>query len=176
MAPRTVWAFRALFGALATAILFFALLPFGPGEGGIPGPDLMLCLVIAWVLRRPDYVPLWLLLPLLLLDDALLMRPLGLWTLTVVLVTEWLRRRVDHGEALPWSTETALAVGCIAVAFAANQLALSLLLVPAPPPLGGQAIHAVATMLFYWPVAIVSRLLGVRRLAPGELDTMGARA
>lgn len=174
-APRAVWGYRALFVALAGAVLFFALLPFGPGEGGIPGPELTFCLICAWVLRRPDYVPLWLMVPLLLLDDALLMRPLGLWTLIVLLVSEYLRRTVDHGEALPFWSEVALVTGCIVAAFGLNHLALIVLAADAPP-VSGQAIHALATMVFYPVVVLFSQIVGVRRLAPGELDTMGARA
>ena len=176
IAPRAVWGYRALFAALAAALLFVALLPFGPGDGGVPGPELTLCLLCAWVLRRPDYVPLWLVVPILLLGDALLMRPLGLWTLVVLMVSEYLRRRVDHAEALPLGAEMAQVAACVVVAFALNHLALAMLLVEARPPLAGQALQALATMLFYPVVVASSQLLGVRRLAPGELDTMGTRA
>jgi rod shape-determining protein MreD len=172
---RAVWAYRLLFGVLVCLICFFALLPFGPGEGGIPGPELTLCLACAWVLRRPDYVPVWLLLPLLLLEDVLLYRPLGLWTLIVLLVTEHLRRRVDHAEALPFPAEVGVVTICIAGAFAAQHLAMVLLLAqPAPP--AGQALHALATIVFYPATAAFSALVGVRRLQPGELDTLGTRA
>ncbi|WP_299813076.1 rod shape-determining protein MreD [uncultured Jannaschia sp.] len=175
MATRSVWAFRLLFVALSAGILFFALVPFGVGERAWPGPELMVCLTVAWVLRRPDYVPVWLLLPLLLLDDALLLRPLGLWTLLVFLLSEYLRRRVDHAEALPFLSELFLVAGGIVAVFVANHVALVLLLVETPPA-HGQALHALATIAFYPVVALGSQLLGVRRLAPGELDSLGSRA
>lgn len=175
MADRSVWTYRALFALQALMVLFFALLPFDAGEGDWPGPELMLCLVAAWVLRRPDYVPVWLLLILLLLDDALLMRPLGLWTLIVLVASEYLRRRVDHAEAMPFWSEAGLVAGCIAAAFLANHLALVVLLVDTPP-LGGQALHALATIVVYPAVAVFSQAIGVRRLAAGELDSMGTRA
>lgn len=175
MRARSVWLYRLIFAGLAAAILFFALLPFGAGPGDIPGPELTVCLIAAWVLRRPDYVPVWLLVGLLLLDDFLLMRPLGLWTLIVLVMSEYLRRRVDHAEALPFWSEVALVSGCIAAVFVANHLALVLLLAETPPVLG-QALHALATIVFYPPTAIFSQLIGVRRLAPGELDSLGTRA
>jgi rod shape-determining protein MreD len=175
MGGRRLWGYRALFAALAALLLFLALLPFGQGEGGVPGPELTLCLICAWILRRPDYVPLWLMVPILLLDDALLMRPLGLWTLIVLLVTETLRRRVDQTEALPLTSEFTLVAGWIAAAFALNHLALVVLLAETPP-IGGQALQAVVTIAFYPVTVVFSQLLGVRRLAPGELDTLGARA
>lgn len=172
---RSVWLYRLMFAGLAAAVTFLALLPFGSGEGGIPGPELIVCLIAAWILRRPDYVPVWLLLFVLLIDDALLMRPLGLWTLIVLVMSEYLRRRVDPSQAMSFGSEVALVAGCIAAAFAANHLALLLLLAPTPPVLG-QALHAVATIAFYPPTALFSRLIGVRRLAPGELDSLGTRA
>ncbi|CUH07478.1 hypothetical protein JSE7799_00022 [Jannaschia seosinensis] len=175
MASRSVWLYRLLFVVLAVTVLFFQLLPFGAGTGSVPGPELTVCLIAAWVLRRPDYVPVWLLLPLLLLDDVLLMRPLGLWTLIVLLMSEYLRRRVDHAEVLPFWSEVGLVAACIAVAFLADHLALVLLLAERPPFLG-QALHALATIVFYPPVAIFSQLIGVRRLAPGEMDSLGTRA
>jgi rod shape-determining protein MreD len=175
MGGRRLWGYRAGFAAISAAILFYALLPFGRPEGGWPGPELTLCVVIAWVLRRPDYVPLWLMVPILLLDDALLMRPLGLWTLIVLLVTEFLRRGVDHAEALPFSSEMSLAAGWITAAFVANHLALMLLLAETPP-LWGQAFQMLVTILCYPIVAVASQLIGVRRLGPGELDSLGARA
>ncbi|SFI60772.1 hypothetical protein [Jannaschia pohangensis] len=175
MGRRSVWLYRGVFVALGASILFFSLLPFGPGEGEVPGPELMVCLIAAWVLRRPDYVPVWLMVAMLLLDDVLLTRPLGLWTLIVLLMAEYLRRRVDHAEAVPFWSEVALVSGCIAAAFLANHLVLVLLVVETPPLLG-QALHALATIVFYPPTAVFSQLIGVRRLAPGELDSLGTRA
>lgn len=175
MGARGPWTYRLLFVVLSGAVLFFALLPFGVEEGALPGPEVTLCLILAWALRRPDYVPLWLMVPVLLLGDALLMRPMGLWTLIVLLVTEFLRRGVDHAEALPLSSEVSMVAGWITAAFVANHLALVLLLAETPP-LPGQVLQLLVTIAIYPATVLLSRAIGVRRLAPGELDTLGARA
>ncbi|MEM8823608.1 MAG: rod shape-determining protein MreD [Pseudomonadota bacterium] len=175
MGGRTLWSYRAIFVGLAILILFLALLPFGPSNAGIPGPELTLCLICAWVLRRPDYVPLWIIVPILLLDDVLMMRPLGLWTLVVIVVTDVLRRRVDHTEVLPFSSEIPLVAGWIGAAFILNYLALVVLLAETPP-VAGLVLQAMATIVLYPFVALFSQMIGVRRLAPGELDTLGTRA
>lgn len=172
---RSTWLYRAAFVCLSAAIIFLALLPFGSGERQVPGPELLICLIAAWVLRRPDYVPVWLLLPVLLLDDLLLQRPLGLWTLIVLVMSEYLRGRIYNGEARSFWAEVALVAGCIAAAFAANHLAL-LLLLAETPPLAGQALHALVTIAFYPATALFSRMIGVRRLAPGAFDSRGTRA
>ena len=175
MASMAIWRYRAVFALLSAGFVFLALLPFNTGEGGWPGPDLIVCLMAAWVLRRPDYVPIWLLLIVVLMADVLLMRPLGLWALIVILLSEYLRRRVDLAEVLPFWSEMAMVGGCLALAFLADHLAL-VLLVAETPPLLGQGLHALATIVFYAPVALFSQMIGVRRLAPGELDSLGTRA
>ncbi|WP_179380144.1 hypothetical protein [Jannaschia marina] len=175
MGTKAVWRYRLIFAGLSALVIFVALLPFGAGEGAVPGPDLVVCMTAAWVLRRPDYVPVWLLVSVLLVSDFLLMRPLGLWTLVILLMSELLRRRVDHAEALPFWSEVGLVAGFVAGAYAVDHLILVLLLAETPPILG-QGLHALATIVFYPPVAILSQVIGVRRLAPGELDTLGTRA
>jgi rod shape-determining protein MreD len=170
-----IWSYRLTFIALAASVMFFALLPFGAPEGGVPGPDLLVCLTFAWVLRRPDYVPTWLIVPVLLVADFVLMRPLGLWTLIVLLASEHLRRRVDPGEVGTFSSEIATVAAVIFGVFVLNHAAM-LLLLAGTPPLLGQALHLLATIVFYPVAAIFSQLIGVRRLAPGELDTLGTRA
>lgn len=175
MAAKSIWGYRATFVGLSALIFFFALLPFDAGDGNVPGPDLVIALVAAWVLRRPDYLPVWLLVIVLLLGDFVLMRPLGLWTLIVFLMSEYLRRRVDHAEAAPFWSEVGVVSICILAAFAADYLVLVLLLAETPPILG-QGLHAFATVVFYPAVAIFSQMIGVRRLAPGELDSLGTRA
>ncbi|NCO16036.1 MAG: rod shape-determining protein MreD, partial [Alphaproteobacteria bacterium] len=89
----TIWRHRAIFVALALALFFLRLLPLGAEPGRWPGPDLMLCLILAWVQRRPDYLPAPLIALVVLTEDFLMLRPPGLWTAIVVLATEFLRGR-----------------------------------------------------------------------------------
>ena len=43
----------AAYIGIGLAVLFFQLMPLNPGQPGLPGPDLILCVTFAWVLRRP---------------------------------------------------------------------------------------------------------------------------
>ena len=52
MGIKSVWGYRLTLLVLSFAVIFFALLPFGLDRGRTPGPDLLICLVSAWVLRR----------------------------------------------------------------------------------------------------------------------------
>ena len=176
MAPYAVWKQRALLAGLLSLIIFTSLLPLGPMFGGIPGPYLAMCLLFAFVLRRPDYVPLGLVLVMVFAADALLMRPLGLWTLIMLVATEFLRRSVVQTEALTPEEEFGQILPVMLACFIAERLIL-LALLAEPPVFFSQVIHVGMTLVFYPIIVLFTHsVLGVRRLQPGEVDTLGGRA
>lgn len=172
---RDVVGYRVLFLLIAMAFIFLNLLPLGPPARLLPAPDLLLGLTLCWTLRRPDYVPLGLVAVVFFMADVLTMRPLGLWTIIVIAATEYLRRHVEQREALSISAETLQIASVLAAAFVAERAVLTLLLAERPP-LFGHFGHLLTTAMFYPAIVIVSQLLlGVRRLMPGEVDTLGSR-
>lgn len=173
--PSTVWAYRALFAVLALALLFLRLLPLGSVAGAWPGPDLLMCLTFAWVLRRPDYVPLVLIALVVLLEDLLLMRPPGLWAALMVLGAEFLRNRTSLTRELSFVVEWVLVAGVMAAVVMGNRLVLAVTMLD-QPSLGQTIIQLVASILCYPVVVFLSRLaFGVRKPAAGEIDAYGRR-
>ena len=77
---------------LGIVAIHAALIPLGPG-GALVAPDLLYCLLVAWVIRRPARTPLWAVLALGLFADVMLSRPIGLGALGLMLVAEAFRRR-----------------------------------------------------------------------------------
>ena len=53
----SLWLHRLLFLAVAALLIFFKLLPLNNSAGALPGPDILLCMIFAWTVRRPDYLP-----------------------------------------------------------------------------------------------------------------------
>ena len=104
-ATRSIWLHRLLFIAIALLLLFLRLLPLGSMAGELPGPDVLLCIVFAWTMRRPDYLPALLITVVVLLDDMILMRPPGLWTALVVIASEFVRARVALTRELNFGVE-----------------------------------------------------------------------
>ena len=96
---------RLLFVAIAALILFLRLLPLTAEPVRWPGPDLILCLTFAWILRRTDYLPAYLIVIVFFVDDLLSMRPPGLWTLLALFATEFLRSREMLLRDLPFALE-----------------------------------------------------------------------
>ncbi len=169
------WIFRSLFLALALFLLFVRLLPLGGAPGTLPGPDLLLCLILAWVVRRPDFLPMPLILTVILIEDLILMRPPGLWTALVISVTEFLRSRIALTRELNFLVEWMLVSGLMLGMLLVYRLVLGLAFVPQPP--FGFAIVQVLWSIALYPLVVgLSRLvLDLRKPATGEVDSFGRR-
>jgi len=168
--PARYW---ALFSALALLTLFVRLLPLGVMPTGLPGPDLLLCIVLAWVLRRPEYMPALLIAAVFLLEDMLLMRPPGLWALVVLLGAEFLRHRQPLMRELSFPMEWAIVSAVMVAMLLAERLVLSIALVPMPG-LGLSFLQLLVTVFAYPIVVLACHYAAlVRKPALGEVDALG---
>lgn len=169
------WTFRAIFVSIAAVFLFVQLLPFNFGWVRVPGPDLLVLLVFAWVLRRPDYLPLVLIAAAMLLADMLLMRPLGLWTALTLVGAEFLRNRGHISTEMPFALEWFLVGAVLMVMSVAQGAVLFALLVP-QPPFSQSALQVAISLVCYPLVVMVSSFgLGVRVPTPSERDALGGQ-
>lgn len=170
------WIYRAIFLALAALVGFARLLPLDPGPGGVPGPDVLLLLVCAWVVRRPEYAPLALVAAVFFLGDILLSRPLGLWAALVVVGTETLRARASAFQSASFLTEWFRVAAVVAAIHLADAAILALMMVD-QPPLGTTLIRVIATIAVY-PVVVVltTRAIGLKRRRPSGGDRAGLPA
>lgn len=169
------WVFRGLFLAVALILLFIRLLPLGNAPGALPGPDLLICVTMAWIVRRPDFLPMPLILMVILAEDLILMRPPGLWTAIVILSTEFLRSRIALTRELSFLVEWLLISGVMLGMMLAYRFALALAFVPQAP--FGFAIVQILWSIAVYPVVVgLSRLaLDLRKPATGEVDSFGRR-
>lgn len=171
----SVWFYRAIFLGLAAALLFLKLLPLGSLAGDWPGPDLLLCLIFAWVVRRPDFLPALLIAAVVLLEDLLLMRPPGLWTALVLLATEFIRSRAALTRELAFVTEWLLVAGVMVALLIAYRLAFAVAFLP-QPGFGFALLQTLWSVLCYPIVVAASRLaFDLRKPATGEVDAYGQR-
>ena len=155
----------ALFGALFLAILALESAPgrLWPLPGG--GPDTGFALALAWMMRRPDQLPSWLLGSLFLLADLVHGVPPGPGAALALAACEFLRPRAKALSALPfwarWLTVTALALA----RYPAEAFVLALLLVP-HPSVSTYLVSGLFTALLWPPVAGLVHLFTQRR--PGR--------
>jgi len=166
-----LWLMRALFVALAGALVFARLLPLDTLPPGWAGPDLFIALAFAWAVRRPDYVPPLLVAALALTMALLLQRPPGLWAAMTLLGCETLRRRAPALRDLTFLAEWAAVAGTLVVMTLSYRLVLTVLMVD-QAPLGLSLMQLLSTLVAYPLVAALSHLVfGVRKRVPGDLAT-----
>lgn len=169
---------QSLYIALGLAILFLQLLPLTPGKVSWPGPDLLLCLTLAWVVRRPEQVPAPIVAAMFLIENLLLSRPIGLWAAIVLMTTEMVRqndqRWRDQPFLLEWLRIGLLVLGSVML----DRLVQVAFFVPetlAPrSPLGQVLMNVIATVAAYPAVVLAARwLVGLRRPRPGDNPASG---
>ncbi|WP_306151905.1 rod shape-determining protein MreD [Roseovarius sp. MMSF_3281] len=177
---------RLTFVALWVLLVFLHLLPIDsaqPSPLSSPsflariwaGPDLHVAITLAWVLRRPEYVPAVLVAATFLMSDLLLQRPPGLWAAFALIGSEALRRRAPGLRDLTFSMEWLNVAMTMIAMFLGYRIVLGVMMVEAGP-LGPALMQAVATIAIYPIVVAASQFLfGVRKLAPGDIDGMEAR-
>lgn len=170
MTARRLWVMRAAFAGLVLFILYVHLLPLQTmPPSGLVSPDMLMLFAFAWSVRRPEFVPALLLALLFLLADLLLQRPPGLWSLLMLLACERLKTQSLSLRDAGFATECVTVMALIVVVFASYRIALALTLLDLPS-LGLWLMQVLTTLVFYpVAVALTHGLMGVRKLAPGDL-------
>lgn len=172
---RSVWIYRILFVFLALGLLLVRLLPLGHDVGGWPGPDLLLCLMLAWVTQRPDHLPIGLIAVVVLAEDMVLMRPPGLWTALVILATEFLRARSALTRELGFAAEWLLIAGVMVIMLLAYRFVFLITFLE-QPGFGFAFAQTIGSILCYPVIVVMLRFaFNLRKPAAGELDSMGRR-
>lgn len=167
------WLARGAFLLVVTAMLFLRLLPLPAEAGALPGPDLLMCLCCAWVLRRPDHLPALLIAGTVLVEDMLLMRPPGLWAALMLLGTEFLRSRAAFSRELTLVSEWVMVTVIMLAMMLGFRVAMTLTMTP-QPGLGLTLIQFLFSVLAYPFVVGALRLaFGLRKPATGEVDALG---
>lgn len=170
-----LWSMRALYVAIALAVLFVALLPIDLTPGQIAGPDLLAALTLAWAARRPEHVPALSIAGVMLLADFLLQRPPGLWALLVLIAAELLKSQDKRLRDSTFADEFLTVTTLLLIITLAYRLVLSVLLIP-PGSLALVAMQYIGTVAAY-PILAAILYIGirVRRGTPGDYDPTGRR-
>ncbi|WP_137699736.1 rod shape-determining protein MreD [Marimonas lutisalis] len=170
-----LWLMRALFTALTLAVIFFSLLPLETTPRRWAGPDLVMAFGFAWVLRRPEYVPLPLIAVLLFLADLMLGRPPGLWAALALIAFENLRARAPRLRDMPFTVEWLTVAIAMASVMLGYRLLLAVFLVQ-DPSLGLLLMRLFATILVYPLAVVLTRFgFGLRKAQLGEVNALGQR-
>lgn len=170
-AQSRIWGYRSVYVLFGLAVIFYRLLPLQTGTPGLPGPDFILCVTLAWVLRQPQAVPIGAILFLMLLSDFLLQRPPGLWAALTIAASEYLRNRRAGIAETPFLFEWGMVAGSILAIVLGQRLILWVLLAD-QPSLGLSLMEGLATIVIYPIVVLVSKFaLGMDKVPVVESES-----
>lgn len=177
MASRGATAERWLFGlgyaAIIASLILVNLLPLAIIPGRFPGPDLMVCVTFAWVLRRPHFVPTPVVAVLFLVADMAFMRPIGLWAAIVVMAVEFLRSREPGTRERPFPVEWGIVAAVLLTMTLAYRSIQAVFLVD-QVALGLEFSQFIITVLCYPAVVLITRVIfGVTKMTPNQTDAQG---
>ncbi|MCP5073417.1 MAG: hypothetical protein GY947_09005 [Rhodobacteraceae bacterium] len=166
---------RAVYLAIGLFLVVTALIPFDLTAGALPGPDVLYCLTMVYVIRRPEFVPVWSIFLIFFLRDILSMAPLGLWSLLVIVGTEVVRANLQAFREYFFFLEWLWVVAIFAAILSIQHVVLSLSL-STTQNIASQLYLLVFTALAYpVTVAIMRYAFSMTRPLPGELDAWGNR-
>lgn len=167
-----LWMYRLLLVTLVGLITFVHILPKSGIPNGLPGPDLVLALIFAWVMRRPEYVPVLIVAMLVFLIDMLSQNPPGLRVVLVIFGLEFLRQRKAGTTDIPFAAEWALVILVMGGIVLGERLVLAVFLVE-QVSFGKTLLRLIISVATYPVVVMVSMyVFGVRRVQPGEADAL----
>jgi rod shape-determining protein MreD len=169
------WSMRLLFLGICCAVIALKLAPSNYSVLQWPGPDVVVVVIFAWTIRRPEYVPMLLVAVIMLLTDLLLHRPPGLWAAIILVSCEFLRNRSDDLRDVPFLLEWATVAGLLFLAGMTNRIIQSLFLIEQSPLIMALAEGALTVLIYPLIVGMSYFALGIRKAAPGEVDDMGHR-
>ena len=171
--PLRLWSMRAAYLGLGLLIMLVQLMPLEFTPRRFAAPDYLICLSFAWAVRRPEYAPALSIALVMLLADFLFQRPPGLAAALVLVGAELLKRQARGLRDQPFMMEWLSMAIVTAGVFLAYRLVAAIFLVP-QAPLALTLMQALGTVLAYPVVVLLSyAVLGLRKSAPGEVDTLG---
>ena len=146
----------ALLAVLGLLAIFIETLPLGLPAQSHPSPDLLLCVVAYWAIRRHASAPAVLIFALALVRDLLTDVPVGAGVLSLLIVGEVLKLRRRRFARVNFAVEW-IAVALAAIASAALHWLLVVLTFAQPPYLSDLLNQSIYTMMAYPLLALFFR-------------------
>ena len=152
------WRFRLLFALALFLIVAGIAAPISLLPEIIPSPDLIYCLAICWLIRRPRYVLSFAVISATLFCEFLILNSPGLWSAIMLLLCEYFRLNSERISRLPFWLEWGIAVFLFAIAQLSYHVILNIIFLPAAP-LRTIALHSAMTALCYPMVVLVTNFV-----------------
>ncbi len=170
-----LWIHRTGFLGIGLVSVLWSVIPFDLSAEALPDPDLFYCLTMAFLVRRPEYVPIWTVFVVFFMRDVLTLAPLGLSTLMIIIASEVVRTNVQAFREYIFGLEWLWVATMFTIITLIQNTVLTLTFADTPR-LVEQVPLILFTVLAYpvivWVIRYVFR---ITRPRPGESDAWGKR-
>lgn len=170
-----LWTYRAGIAVLGLLVVLWSILPFNMNAGTLPPPDILFCFTMAYIIRKPELMPVRSILVVFFLRDVLTQAPLGLFTLSMVLASEAVRTNLQAFRGYSFGKEWMWIGTIFATITILQKLILEITFTQAPDL--DELIYQILFTVGIYPVAAGALKFGFgfKRPPPGEFDAFGKR-
>ncbi len=167
------WAYYIKYLMICFIILSLQLLPMKIVHQEVLWPNLIYLITVAWLIRKPSYLPVILILFVHIISDILLLMPLGLWSALSLIGYEFLRWRSLSQGRLKLGQELLL-VNIVLILLTFIQIGIEFIFKIESPPIGMILLQLTFSLLIY-PIVIfvLHSILRVRHFERSETVTRG---
>jgi len=146
------WIYYVKYLMICFIILSFQLLPMRIVYQEVLWPNLIYLVTVGWLIRKPSYLPVILILFVHIISDIVLLKPLGLWPALSLIGYEFLRWRSLSQGQLKLGQELVL-VNSVLILLTFLQIGMELIFKIESPPMGMILLQLAFTLLIY-PIVI----------------------
>ena len=153
-----LWGQRIFYLLISLLLIVWLIAPQNSLSQGLPTPEFLLCLTLAIIFRRPDVLPTILIAIVFLFCDFLFNRPIGLWTVIVIIISEFAKTQYWRYKDSNFITTWFFISFLISSGIFSYMIILNVLLVP-QSNFWQYIIWALITMLTYPVIFCLSFLI-----------------
>ncbi|MCB1352498.1 MAG: rod shape-determining protein MreD [Rhodobacteraceae bacterium] len=156
---------QGAFLLVCAAAIYLPLAPLAPGSERV-APDVLFCVVIAWVLRDPASAPAWIIIAAGLVADLVLARPVGLGALGLLAASELARAQRDRIHGINILVEWIAVLLLFVLTWAATLFVLRLSFADTPGL--DISLRLVTETAMMYPLISLVAALGMRIFGPAR--------
>ena len=162
------WMYHLIYILICVIIISLQIQPLKIISNEIFWPDFIFMFTTAWLLRRPKYLPFFLIISVHFISDMLLFKPIGLWSAISIIGYEFIRRQALSQRVLKMSEELLL-VSIVFTFLMCTLIGFQFIFAINNIPLSMVGYRICFTIVLYPGVVLFTHyLLSIRRAHPSD--------
>ena len=171
-----IWIYTTKYIFLGFFILSVQILPLPIIQQEILWPDLLFLSTSGWLIRRPNYLPIFIIFLVHIVADIILLRPIGLWSGLSLIIFVFIKWRISRTKAIfKFGQELVFVISLFTLLIITNMFFQSIFRIVNPPLI--MILLQLTFAIIIYPLVIFSLhyVLGVRYGRHIDITNRGQR-